>query len=341
MSIQIHKYILADENLPTAFHEVIESVYRDEIVVSNKQSEFVQLLYAHYLLIVTKNFKPIGRVIMYKNPYHIVNGSQALTLGYLEVIQDQEVWTQLINSVTEIAKEMQITSIIGPMNGSTWEAYRLTEPSQNPLFLSEPFYPEYYSEFLKKCGFKPLANYVSNIDRVMNPKKEKELKKELELTKILHIRSIEKKNLKKELEDLFPLVHSAFEDNFLYSPITKEAFVDKYLKLKDLIIEDMVLIAEDSETMEKVGFILAFPDFSNPHEKGFIIKTVARHKDRKYAGIGGVLGNKVTKYANENEYKYCIHAFMISSNASTSISASFTGEEYKKHTLFYKDLNNE
>lgn len=340
MLIQIHKYPLT-EKLPTAFHEVIESVYLDEIVVSNKQSESVQLQYARYLLIAASGSKTVGRVIVYINPYHIMNGNQVLTIGYLEIIKHEKVWKELVNAVIEIAEKMHITTVIGPLNGSTWEAYRLTEPSPNPLFLSEPYYPEYYPEFLKKCGFKPLANYVSNIDRVMNPKKERELKKELELSKIIHIRPIDKENLRQELEDIFPLVHTAFEDNFLYSPITMEAFVTKYLKLEKLIIEDMVLIAEDLETMEKVGFILAFPDFLNQHEKGFIIKTVARHKDRKYAGIGSVLGNKVTRYAGENGYMYCIHAFMISSNSSTSISASFTGEEYKKHTLFYKDLKNE
>lgn len=341
MSIQIHKYILTEENLPNDFHEVIQSVYENEAIVSNKHSESVQLRYARYLLIATSNSKPVGRIIIYVNPYHIMNGNQVLTIGYLEIIQHEEAWKKLMDTVVEIAEVMQSTTVIGPMNGSTWEAYRLTEPSSNPPFLSEPIYPEYYCEFLRIYGFKPLANYVSNIDRVMNPKKERELKKELELSKIIHIRPIDKENLKQELENIFPLVHSAFKDNFLYSPITKEAFVNKYLKLEKLITEDMVLIAVDLETLEKVGFILAFPDFLNTKEKGFIIKTVARHKDRKYAGIGAVLGNKVTKYAGENGYKYCIHAFMISSNSSTSISASFTGEEYKKHTLFYKDLKNE
>lgn len=339
MTVQIQKYSTANSTPPTLFMEVLENVYPNDAILKSKQSESINLQYSLFFLIACINSKPVGRMIVYKNQYHLINEKQAITIGYLEAIPDEEVWEKLVNEVQSIAKDENVTSIIGPMNGSTWEQYRLTEPSENPLFLSEPFYPTYYSEYLQKQGFTVLAKYISNADRVMDWRKERIIKKEEDLRKILTIRPIDIENLKEELENIYPLVTEAFEDNFLYSPINKSIFTEKYLKLKSIITPEMVLVAEDKETGERAGFIFAFPDLFNTTEKGFIIKTLARNKKSKYAGIGSVLSNIVTKYAKENGYTYCIHAFMIQSNSSTLLSITFTGEPLKKHHLFIKECS--
>ncbi len=341
MEVSIQKNKITDSELSPEFHGVLKNVYSNEDILKSKQSEVINLQYAIYSLVAIIDSEAVGRILVYKNPFHLIEGEEAISIGYLEVVNALNVWKLLIDEVKDISKELTISSIIGPINGNTWEQYRLTEETEKPLFLSEPIYPFYYKQQLINQGFSIFANYISNIDRTMDWRKERLLKKEEELKSVLTIRPIDIENFKEELESLYSLVVEAFEDNFLYCPIEKEMFIDKYLKLKSIITPELVLVAIDTETGEKVGFIFAFPDLLNKSEKGFIIKTLARNKNRKYAGIGSVLSNIVTKYANENGFTYCIHAFMINSNSSTSISSSFTGELLKKHSLFLCKISHE
>lgn len=337
MSIQVEIFSVLDSILPPSFYEVIENVYPDNSLLTSKKSELVNFQYAESVVIVNQDKKPVGRCIIYKNPFHLIDEKPVLSIGYLEAINNDEIWNLLIQEAQKIAIQLNINSIIGPMNGSTWEHYRLTDENDKLPFLSEPFYPSYYAKKMVQYGFEPMNHYVSNIDRIMDCKKERILKKEEELREILTIRPINTAELKEELESIYPLVIEAFSENHLYSPIDKETFSSKYEKLKSIIQDDLVLIAEDKETGEKAGFIFAFPDLLNTSEKGFIIKTLARNKKNKYAGIGSVLSNIATKTAKEKGYVYCIHAFMISTNSSMAISKSFTGENFKTHTLYKKD----
>lgn len=341
MNIKIYPLSDIYALIPSEFNEVISAVYSEESICNSKLSETINLHFAEIILIAFLDSKPVGRAVLYQNPFHLIDEKKAISIGYLEIIEDNNVWKKFQLEIENEAKKLGGNIIIGPLNGSTWENYRLSDYSQNPLFFTEPFYPEYYHNYFQDAQFSTLANYISNIDRKMDWKNEKILKKEQEFRKFIDFRSLNADDLENDLKLIFPMISDSFENNFLYSPIDQKEFVAKYSKLKALMFEGLVMVAQDKETKEIAGIILALPDMYNKKEKGFLIKTLARNNKYKYAGIGSVLTNIVLKNAQENEYQYCIHAFMISSNTSTAISKSFTGENYKSHTLYHKEIVNE
>ena len=69
-------------------------------------------------------------------------------------------------------------------------------------------------------------------------------------------------------------------------------------------------------------------------EKGLIVKTLAKSNSVRYGGMGNVLGSMFKERALKNGYTYILHAFMLESNASRSLSEHFEGEIIREYSLF-------
>lgn len=319
------------------FEEVIKNVYPPG-QLRLKQTEGINRDFLHIAFVVLRGQLPVARCCIYNNPLLSLEGKRTLCIGNYECINDDGVAALLMQAAFTEARSLNAENIAGPMNGSTWDTYRLGVYDGSPNFFLEPYYPAYYQQQFEKAGFNKIARYVSSIDRSeqLVDERVQRTKKSFGERGIL-LRNIDLDHYEKELDQLYGFCMEAFRNNFLFSPIGKENFIEKYLKVRSYIKPEYVLIAENSKK-EIVGFIFCLENYFDTKEKGLIIKTVAKDPSIRYGGMGNLLASTVKKKALENGYTYIIHAFMLETNVSKNISVYFSGETLREYFLYGKDL---
>lgn len=286
-------------------------------------------------LLVEKDGQPAGFASFFLNPGQRYSNGSTSSFGSLLCINDQAVMDRIISGAAALAAKASASWLLGPLNGSTWDEYRVAVPDKNPPYFLEPRHPHYYHGLIAGSGLKPVASYCSQRDAQMAGIKitgtvEKRLSE-----KGLSFRPISLSRFQEELKKMFHFCSSAFRRNFLFSPASETGFIERYLRLKDLIAPDYVIFAVDPHD-ELKGFIFAVPDIMNKTEKGLVVKTVARDPDFAYAGLSAVLGNLLTARARAHGYRYMIHALMHDENVSRNVSLHFSGAMYRKYVLFGK-----
>lgn len=303
-----------------------------------RQLDTVNVEFLKVVIVVLNRGIPSGRLAVYNNPHLRYKEQPVVCIGNYECENNPETAELLFRSAFEEIGSMNVKTIIGPMNGSTWDNYRFSDHNNEPNFLLEPYHHLYYNEQFLKNGFRPLSHYSSRIDREVHCNDPEVMRRWNELQQLgVIIRPIDLENYDEELKRLFPFIKNAFRTNFLYSDISWESFHTKYSEAKVIIDPEYVQIAEDSNG-NSIGFIFACANRYCTDEKQLIVKTIARSADKQWTGLGHVIADKVLSRAKKNGYKAIIHAFMIQEGTSTGISRNFSGENYKSYTLYLRTL---
>jgi hypothetical protein len=221
---------------------------------------------------------------------------------------------------------------IGPMDGSTWRNYRLvTSGTENRApFLLEPTNPPEWPSYFATAGWRPLARYVSSVAPLDDASAATRARSRLEALGV-RIRALRGDDYTGELRRIFPTCLRSFASNFLYTPITEDAFVSLYGKAESLVDPDLVLIAAQGETI--AGFVFCLPDGPT-----LLVKTLARLPDRAFAGLGAVLLEQVHAAARAKGMTEAIHALKHEDNPSCQTSARHGGRVFREYTLFHKPL---
>lgn len=318
------------ENLP-------KKLYPTESI-RHKQKESFNGEFLEDCFVLTVAGSAAARVALYLNPFLNYNGKSTACLGNYECIEDEDVAMLLLNHVSEEAKKKGAEFLIGPMNGSTWDAYRFSIHHDHPNFLLEPYHHLYYNTHFTKARFQSIADYRSSLDRTIPCDPEEVLQKENEFKKLgIKIRSINMDDYEGELRKLYPFISLAFKDNFLFTPIKWETFYAKYIEAASIINPEYVLIAENN-TGEIVGFIFCYHDLYNTQEKSLVVKTVVRAPEKQWSGLGHVMANLVLRKIKTKGYHSLIHAFFKEQGTSTGLSNSFLGKNFKSYILYGKYL---
>lgn len=313
---------------------LIDRIY-PESVIALKLSKWTICPYAEKVITVEADDLLLGVSIIYKNPFLFDQGGLC-AFGNLEFIDNKEVAELLFRGIEKCATSLNATQLVGPMNGSTWFDYRLSHPSNSPLFLGENTHPAYYASLIEELGFNSIAKFYSAKDETefFNFSKLK-FTTEIFAKKGMTIRRLSESNFEEDLIQIYSLSNSAFSSNFLFAPIEQEDFLKLYLPLKNYIDFNYSKVVVEGENI--IAFLLVIPNHLSPNKEP-IIKTVARHPNKKYQGAGGLLINDFKYYATQNENEKCIHAFMHEENDSTLISNKFNGQRIRNYTLYSKTL---
>ena len=275
------------------------------------------------------------------------NGKKTSYIGNVNIIEKyRKNEENIFNEIFESLKKEGIETIIGPLNGTTWNTYRyVTEKGNGKRFLFEPWNEDYYVSLFEKIGFKHLAGYISTIMEGMNSEGRKNLDKKMERLKKfsyykdIRVESAEDKDLITVLNDVYNLTVESFKNNFLYSELEREIFLKMYMSYEDKIVKKLfkMLYLRD----ELIGYVFGIPDYTELGYKGkietMILKTIAVSPVYNGKGMGYILINSLVEEAEKEGYENVIYALMHESNISKNIGMQL-GNILRRYTLFIKEL---
>jgi GNAT superfamily N-acetyltransferase len=269
-----------------------------------------------------------------------VNTYRTATLGHF-FAQEPRAGAQLLDYACARLREQGIDYVIGPMDGNSWHSYRLvTMAGERPPFFLEYYTPCDWPAIFTTAGFAPIANYSSAQTRTADYQDPSAAKFMVRAERLgITIRPFQPAQVEAELAALYDLSVRSFVHNVLYSPIGRDEFIALYKPLLPYIAPELFLLAEHAGQL--VGFVLALPDYLQ-QARGevidtVIIKTLARHPARQYAGLGSYLAQAVHERGAALGYRTAIHALMHDDNASRVISDK-SAATIRRYALYGKVL---
>jgi hypothetical protein len=283
------------------------------------------------------NGKTIGRAATVVNPLVLYKGEKTGMIGWYECENDTPAAAGLLDVATAHLRRNGCVWAVGPINGSTWHAYRATLASRFPPFFLDNYHKPWYCSQFQSNGFVEAAHFYSTKVRLTARADERIRRFETTLAgRGLRVRPLSMARFENEIETIYRVCAVSFKENFLYSPIAVDEFREMYLRLRPFVDPDLVLLAED-RTAAPVGFVFAVPDIFEKPVKTAVIKTVAIIPRKDIRGLGTYLVAKIHEKALSGGYTSVIHALMHESNISTRI-LSDNSEPYHEYALFCKKI---
>ncbi len=269
----------------------------------------------------------------------VMDGVSIGAIGDFEA-NDSEATSILLEGAADFLREKGCRIAVGPMNGNTWRAYRfVVESNGRGPFLLEPRNPAECPEWWENAGFSVLSQYSSSVipldgSGTIPPA----LKARLERSGV-KIRELDPARYDEELGKIYQVSLKSFANNFLYTPLEEEAFLDAYRKVRDRVDPDFVRIAERDGVAG--GFVFGIPDLealARGEKPALIVKTLAVDPDARCAGLGSLLVDELHRIGWEKGYTEAIHALQHETNTSLKITGRHHGEVFRRYALFSKML---
>jgi GNAT superfamily N-acetyltransferase len=254
--------------------------------------------------------------------------------------RDETAASRLLDEAGARLREAACTLALGPMNGNTWRRHRFViESNGRGPFLLEPRNPAPHPEWWRAAGFEELSRYSSSLlsldsDPVVPPPLRDRL-----LRSGVAIRPLDAARYDDELRAIHAISLRSFSNNFLYTPLEEEGFLDAYRKVKDRVDPDLVRLAEKDG--KPCGFVFAIADLeaaARGEKPALIVKTLAVDPDARCAGLGSLLVDEVHRLGKEKGFTEAIHALQHESNTSLKITGRHQGTPFRRYALFSKPL---
>jgi GNAT superfamily N-acetyltransferase len=254
---------------------------------------------------------------------------------------DCEAGRTLLDVATSRLAQEGCTMAVGPMDGNTWQRYRLiTDRGSEPPFFLEPDNPDEWPAHFRAAGFSPLAQYYSALTTQLAQRDPRSAAIDNRLTdRGIRVRPSLLTSCAHELPRIHELSLLSFANNFLYTPISRDDFVAQYAPLRPFLRPELILLAEQGDQL--VGYVFAVPDVLQ-QQRGreidtAIVKTIAVHPDHAGIGLGTYLVDRVHQAIHECGYRRAIHALFHEDNFSGKISRH-TAHVIRQYTLFSRPL---
>ena len=284
-------------------------------------------------------------------------GVRAGAIGHFEAMTGEGA-KEILELACRRLKEEGASYMIGPIDGSTWNSYRLVTYSDGSMpFLMEPQYKEGYSRWLEEAGFKPTYLYFSTKETIEEAWQQEPLEEDKETlgdeTLLLHnedsklaqnkssadiiVEKVNLQQLEEVLDSIYEISIQSFKQNLFYKPIDREAFKAMYRSYQQFLVADLILVAKKGD--KPVGFIFSLPNYLDSTRRSVVIKTIAVLPEYRQEGIGKKLYEAVTKEALKLEFREFITALIYKENNSQRLCDG--GKVIREYTLFRKELNHE
>mgnify|MGYP001214776632 CR=1 FL=1 len=181
---------------------------------------------------------------------------------------DETTAQALISAAEEWLRSEGMTRVLAPISLSIWEEPGLlTLGSDHPPMVMMGHNSPLYQKWIEAAGYKvakKLLTYELDVSKQFPPLVQR-IVQSGERNDRIHVRKVELKRFHEEAAIILAILNDAWSDNWGFVPITESevAYIGK--KLKPLVREDLIRIAELDG--EPVAFMMTLPDM-NPIIRG-------------------------------------------------------------------------
>jgi hypothetical protein len=183
--------------------------------------------------------------------------------GFLEVMNDFEALSALMNEAKKFLKTKMMTEMYGPANPSlNDEAGFLIDGFDSSPMIKMTYNPKYYLDLVEQFGMKKVKDlyaYAIEVQREPPPKLVRVVEI-LKARKNIKVRPANPKNLKHDLGMIKDIYNNAWSKNWDFAPMTDEEIDLLAKKLKMLIIPDIIPLVEVDG--EPAGMAVGLPDYN-------------------------------------------------------------------------------
>jgi GNAT superfamily N-acetyltransferase len=256
--------------------------------------------------------------------------------------QHADAGTELLVRACTTLTERGCTLAVGPMDGNTWQRYRLvTDRGPEPPFFLEPDNPDDWPGHFTRADFTPLAEYFSAVTDCLDTEDTRTQANGDRLRQQgIEVSTLRLDRFEEELGRIHALSCESFRDNFLYTPIVESDFMEQYRGVRTFVVPELVFLAEKAG--ELVGYLFGIPNILEKQRSQaidtVIVKTMASHPRLRGCGLGGLLMARCHAAAQRLGFRRAIHALMHESNHSRRIS-SHSARIFRRYTLFARPLS--
>ena len=215
------------------------------------------------LWLAERNGKVVGRISAQVDDLVQTHMGQGIgQWGMFEAL-DGEAAAALIATAEEWLRGQDMTKALGPISISIWDEPGLLIEGfkQSPMVMMGHHRPEYRA-WIESAGYtkaKDLLTYELDIRIEMIPVIDR-LIKSGEATPRIRIRKVDKSRFNEEAKLILNLLNDAWSENWGFVPLTEAEIAYAGKKLKPIIYEDLVRIAEYDG--EPVAFMITIPDIN-------------------------------------------------------------------------------
>lgn len=198
-------------------------------------------------LIAFRHGKPVGRIAAIINRSHnAYNKDLVGFFGFFDFINDPAVASVLLEAAAEIVQQEGMTSLRGPYNPSiNDDCGVLTEGFHAPSFVSMPWNPPYYESLYKHVGLESVRTLYAWMVPLQGetPERVNKIIRRLHQRAKVTIRTLDMKNLKKEMEIIHRLYNRTLDRNWGFYPIALDDLLHAADDLKAIADPDLILFA--------------------------------------------------------------------------------------------------
>ncbi|MFS0771732.1 N-acetyltransferase [Sphingomonas sp. 1P08PE] len=175
----------------------------------------------------------------------------------------EDVFQLLLATAEEWLRNEGMTRALGPISMSIWEEPGLLIEGydHSPTIMMGHAKPEYRG-WIEAAGYAPvkqLLTYDLRIDREFPPIVQRIIKSG-EKNERIRIRDVDKSKFDQEAAIILAILNDAWSDNWGFVPLTPPEIKDVGVKLKPIVFNDLIRIAELDG--RPVAFMITLPDLN-------------------------------------------------------------------------------
>lgn len=186
-------------------------------------------------------------------------------LGFYECIDDDGTAKFLFNEAVSFCKKNGYKKIVGPVDGSFWQKYRLKINMFDKLpYTGEPYNKSYYLKQFTDNGFTVSEHYTSNHFRAIDESYGNEKFEERFKTFVdsgYRIESPADEDFSQVIDEVYDMIMNLYSDFPIFKPLSIEDFREIYGSYKLIMNMSMTKIAYYND--KTVGFYISIPDYNN------------------------------------------------------------------------------
>ncbi len=207
--------------------------------------------------------RPVGRISAQVDQLVLEHMGAGIGLWGMFEATDNDAAAALIATVERWLREQGVTVALGPISLSIWdEPGLLIEGFAQPPTVMMGHHRSEYRSWIEGAGYakaKDLLTYEVDITAPMVPVIDRLISAGRKNPRIL-VRPVDKSRFTQEAATILSLLNDAWSNNWGFVPLTGPEIAYATKKLKPIIYEDLVRIAEVDG--EPVAFMLTVPDIN-------------------------------------------------------------------------------